>query len=65
MEIVIPCAGRSERYPNTLPKYLLKMVIHQGSKNISGVTPTFLRCVYTAGNFKFSTSLNVLKTSSD
>tara|TARA_B100000575_G_C23073142_1_gene618174 strand:- start:419 stop:1390 length:972 start_codon:yes stop_codon:yes gene_type:complete len=25
MEIVIPCAGRSERYPNTLPKYLLKM----------------------------------------
>ncbi len=25
MEIIIPCAGKSERYPNTLPKYLLKM----------------------------------------
>ena len=25
MEIIIPCAGKSDRYPNTLPKYLLKM----------------------------------------
>ncbi len=25
MEIIIPCAGESRRYPNTLPKYLLKM----------------------------------------
>ena len=25
MEIIIPCAGESKRYPNTLPKYLLKM----------------------------------------
>ena len=44
MEIIIPCAGRSSRFPNLRPKYLLtdysgKMMIEGAAKNFLGKYP--------------------------
>ena len=40
MAVVIPCAGRSSRFPNTRPKYLLTM--HTGQLMIESAVEPYL-----------------------